>query len=123
VEAEAQRLAADAWRQRIASYQDELDDITEEVRTIVARYQPQLAQMNADLQAELAPWRERVERLRRAVAVEMVRFRPALPVHPEAETEPVDEETWLFDAQRDYLTQLSIYKARKNGRASDELTA
>jgi hypothetical protein len=122
VEAEAQELAEQAWNDQLAAHRGELNTIREEVGAIVARYQPQLAQMDADLQAELAPWRERVERLRRAVAVEMGRFRPALPPRPEAETDPLDEGTWLFDGQRDYLTQLSIYKARKNGRAADELT-
>jgi hypothetical protein len=58
-----------------------------------------------------------------AVAGAMVRFRPALPARPEADTEPVDEETWRFDGQRDSLTQLSIYKARTHGQAADELTA
>jgi hypothetical protein len=50
-------------------------------------------------------------------------FRLALPARPEAEADPLDEDTWLFDGQRDYLTQLSIYKARKNGQAADELMA
>jgi len=77
VEAEARALAEQAWDELLAAHRQELDTITEEVRAIVARYQPHLAQMDADLQAELAPWRERVESLRSAVAVEMVRFRPA----------------------------------------------
>jgi hypothetical protein len=41
-------------------------------------------------------------------------FDPALPERPEAEVEPGNEDDWLFDGQRDYLTQLAIYKARKN---------
>lgn len=123
VEAEAEHLADEAWREQIAPYQEDIDDITEEVQVIVARYQERLAQMDTELQAELVPWRERVERLRRAVEVEMGLFRPALPLRPEADIEPIDEETWLFDAHRDYLTQLTIYKARKNGPAADEITA
>jgi hypothetical protein len=55
--------------------------------------------------------------------MEMRRFRPALPPSPEADTEQVDEETWLFDGQRDYLSQLAIYKARKHGQDADELSA
>jgi hypothetical protein len=122
-EVEAEHLADEAWRQQIAPYHAEIDDITEEVRSIVTRYQTRLAQMDAELQAELRPWREHVERLRYAVEVEMGRFRPPLPPGPEADIEPTDEETWLFDARRDYLTQLAIYKARKNGQAGDMLTA
>jgi hypothetical protein len=53
----------------------------------------------------------------------MRRFRPVLPPSPEADTESVDEDTWLFDGQRDYLRQLAIYKARKHGPDADDLTA
>jgi hypothetical protein len=101
----------------------ELDAITEDVRALVWRYQERLAQMDAALQAELAPLQERVDRLRNAVEGAMRRFHPALPARPEAETDLVDEVTWLFDGRRDYLTQLSSYQARKNGQAVDELTA
>ncbi len=88
----------------MAPYQQALDAITEEVGEIVGRYQDQLAQMDAALQAELAPLQERVDALRRAVEVAMRRFHPTLPPSPEADTEPVDEDTWLFDGQRDYLS-------------------
>jgi hypothetical protein len=107
----------------MAPYQQALDAIAEEVGEIVGRYRDQLAQMDAALQAELAPLQQRMEMLRRAVDTAMRRFHPALPPSPEADTEPVDEETWLFDGQRDYLSQLAIYKARKHGQATDELTA
>jgi hypothetical protein len=85
-------------------YQQELDAITEAVPTIARRYQDQLAQMDAAVQAQLAPLQERVQRLRHVVEVAMGRFHPALPLRPDADTEPVDEETWLFDGQREYLT-------------------
>jgi hypothetical protein len=123
VETEAQEMAEQAWEAQMGPYRQERDAISEDVRGIVEGYQAQLAQMDAALQAALAPLRERVEALRRAVEVAMRRFRPALPERPEAGTEPVDEEAWLFDGQRPYLTQLSIYKARRDGHGSDELTA
>ena len=116
-------MADQFWEARMAPYQQALDAITEEVGEIVGRYRDQLAQMDAALQAELAPLQERVDMLRHAVEVAMRRFRPALPPSPEADTEPVDEEMWLFDGQRDYLRQLSIYKARKHGQDADDLTA
>jgi hypothetical protein len=56
-----------------------------------------------------------MESLRQAVQDEVDAFDPELPERPEAEVEPVNEDDWLFDGQRDYLTQLAIYKARKNG--------
>jgi hypothetical protein len=123
VAAEALEVADQFWEAQMAPYQQELDAITEEVGEIVGRYRDQLAQMDAALQAELAPLQERVQRLRHAVEVEMQQFYPALPPSPETDTEPVDEETWLFDGQRDYLSQLAIYKARKHGQDADELSA
>jgi hypothetical protein len=40
-------------------------------------------------------------------------FDPELPDRPAPETDEVDESDWLFDSQRDYLTQLKHYKDRK----------
>ena len=116
-------MADQVWETQMAPYQHELDAITEDVCVRVGAYQERLAQMDAALQAELAPLQARVDMLRHAVEVAMRRFRPALPPRPEADTEPVDEETWLFDGQRDSLSQLAIFKARKHGQAADELTA
>ena len=116
-------MADEGWDAQMAPYQQALDAITEEVGEIVSRYREQLAQMDAALQAELAPLQERVQRLRHAVEVERQRFRPALLPSPEADIELVDEEAWLFDGQRDYLSQLAIYQARKHGQDADELTA
>jgi hypothetical protein len=36
-----------------------------------------------------------------------------LPDRPIQETADADEADWLLDSQRDYLTQLRHYKARK----------
>jgi hypothetical protein len=123
VATEAQEMAEQAWDEQMAPHRQERDAIAADVRAIVEAYQGQLAQMDAALQAELAPLWERAEALRRAVEVVMRGFRPALPPRPEAETQPVDEEAWLFDGQRPYLMQLSIYKAHRNGYGSNELTA
>jgi len=38
----------------------------------------------------------------------------ALPELPQPDVEP-DEDGWLYDSSRDYLEQLSYYKAHQNG--------
>jgi len=119
-------VLADLVRDAIAPYRDmTLAERFEEVAAEALEVADQFweAQMDAALQAELAPLQERMETLRHAVEVAMWRFHPTLPTRPEADTEPVDEETWLFDGQRDYLCQLAIYKARKHGQDADEPTA
>jgi hypothetical protein len=62
--------------------------------------------------------------LRQTVQEERERFarEVELPERPEAETDAIDEEAWLYSSDRDYLAQLAMYKARKNGQASDERT-
>ena len=120
---EAQEVAEQVWDEQLAPHRREIESITEDVRTIVTRYQEYLARMDTALQSELAPLQERSERLRHAVEVEVARFHPVLPRRPEADPAPVDEDAWLFDGQRDYFAQLAIYKARKHGQAGDKLTA
>lgn len=44
-------------------------------------------------------------------------WRP-LPDRPTAKVQLPDEADWLFDASRDYLTQLTYYKDRRNGAGS-----
>ena len=48
-------------------------------------------------------------------AVENLReeFDPELPERPDPEIDEVNEDHWLFDSQRDYLTQLKHDKDRK----------
>ena len=43
-----------------------------------------------------------------------------LPDRPTAKVELPDEADWLFDARRDYLTQLTNYKDRCNGGGGDD---
>jgi hypothetical protein len=40
-------------------------------------------------------------------------FDVELPEHPQPEIEPPDESEWLFDSNRDYVTQIGFYKQRK----------
>jgi hypothetical protein len=48
-------------------------------------------------------------------------FDPELPDRPEPEVKPPDESGWLFDVDRDYLTQLGYYHAHRDGKAQPEV--
>jgi hypothetical protein len=63
--------------------------------------------------ADLEPLGERLEALRHAVALRAESLEIALPDRPEPETDPPDEDAWLFDSERDYFEQLDYYKARR----------
>jgi hypothetical protein len=90
-----------------------LEAIQRDLVPIFARYQGQLSVLNAQLQAELDLFRERLESLRQAVEELQETFSPNLPSRPEPEVDEPDETDWLFDAARDYMTQLRYYQARK----------
>jgi hypothetical protein len=116
---EAQDTAEEAWEAHMAPYREELDSIEQDARQIAARYEDALRQLNDHLQVELAPLHERMASVRQAVQEEMAQFQVVLPERPEAETDLVDADDWLFDSNRTYLAQLAMYKARKNGQAED----
>jgi hypothetical protein len=61
---EAQRAAEDQWAEQITVHEAERAEILDGVSRITAHYQERLALLNAELQAELEPWRERMDTLR-----------------------------------------------------------
>jgi hypothetical protein len=72
-----------------------------------------LEDLKSKLAAEMAPLKERLESVRQAVQNEADTFRVALPARPATAIPDADESAWLFDASRDYLEQLAVYKARR----------
>jgi hypothetical protein len=118
-EAEARERAEEAWDERMAPHREEIETIEQEARQIAAGYEGELRRLDERLQAELAPLYARLEVIRQAVLEDMRRFTVELPERPEPETSYPDEYDWLFASDRDYFTQLAMYKARKNGPAKD----
>jgi hypothetical protein len=116
-EGEAREWAEEAWEERIAPYREELEDIEQKSRQIATRYGDELRQLNDRLQAELASLHRRKEAVRQALQEAMDRFEVDLPERPEPDIEPLDEEAWLYSSDRDYLTQLAMYKQHKHGQA------
>jgi hypothetical protein len=90
-----------------------LDGLAQEIQTVAVRYQGRLAALNAELQAELAPFRERIELARHAVEELQETFRPALPARPDPDIDEPVEDGWLLDTRRSYVAQLAYYNARK----------
>jgi hypothetical protein len=115
--------AEQAWAEQTSAVQEELASIEASIEEIVVRYQERLQALDTELQANLAPFRERLEILRQAITEMTAAFAPELPDRPTPDIDPPDESDWLFDASRDYLTQLDMYKARKvraeEGNAAD----
>lgn len=62
--------------------------------------------MDAALQADLDPLRERLETLQHAVQASIEALTIDVPERPEPISSPPSENVWLFDASRDYINQL-----------------
>ena len=58
---------------------------------------------------------EDLAELRSDIEAALDNLEVTLPDRPTAEVDLPDESAWLFDARRDYLTQLTFYKDRSNG--------
>jgi hypothetical protein len=112
---QAQREIDEAWADALAPYRDELTALAQESRAIADQYREELQALETRLQDELDPLKERLEALRQDVQATIDDFDVDVPPRPEPETNPPDEEDWLFDASREYLDQLEMYKQRRNG--------
>lgn len=92
----------------MSGHEAELASIREDVAAVTERYGDVLR----DLDAELAPFRARMETLRQAIREEVGAMEPDLPGLPEGEPVP-ERDGWLFDSARDYFEQLRAYKGHQ----------
>jgi hypothetical protein len=100
-----------AWQDAAGEHLAALEEIKAEAAEILRRYQPRLQELSEELEAELAPLRERLSDASQGTQDALDTLEPDLPEPPEPETRP-DEDGWLFDSRRDYLEQIHHYKAR-----------
>lgn len=114
-EDEARGAVYDAWDAALAPFTEDIEDLEQQAQAIVDKYRPELERLNALMQAELSQVQDRVEVVRLAVQDAADELEVELPARPEAEVYPPDEDDWLFDAGRDYMDQLAVYKARQAG--------
>jgi hypothetical protein len=114
-EGEAQQAAEDAWGEATEAEDRERAAIEEEARQICQRFEERAAELNGELQAELAPLKERLSTLRRAITSIGSHLSVDLPCRPDAEVDVVEEEEdgWLYDSSRDYLEQAAVYRKFK----------
>ena len=87
----------------------------QEAREILRNYEGELQALSGSLDEELLPLRDRLEVLRLAIIEAGNNLEVCLPDRPDPEILPTDESAWLYCSERDYLEQMRVYKARKNG--------
>jgi hypothetical protein len=119
-EAEARVVLQDEWHDATETVQNRLAEIKGEVRPVLDRYTDRLKALDDELQAELEPYHEQIKKLRAELDTIADAFDPELPERPEPEIDEPDEADWLFDSDRDYLTQLEHYHAHQQGVPLDD---
>jgi hypothetical protein len=113
----ARAIVRQAWHATIAGYQGELGSIQIAAAGILQQYEGRLEALDNELQAQLAPLKDRLQAIQQAIDAAIQEFDPGLPARPTPEVDPPHHDAWLFDSQRDYVTQLNYYKARQVGGA------
>ena len=81
------------------------------VESVTKKYQREAANLNKRLQSDLAKFKKPLQQLQADVSENANRFDPDLPARPAQALSDQDESDWLFDSSREYLDQLSHYKA------------
>jgi hypothetical protein len=113
-DAAEQRLTAD-WEADTSDLRDRLEAVQHAVQPIVEEYQPEATALTERFAAAVAPYQDELAAIAEAYREAGERFEPDLPDRPEPEVLDDDGVPWLFDSDRDYLTQLSAYKSRRDG--------
>ena len=121
---EARKTLNQVWRERQEedeeSFEDRLENIRERTESILESFKAELESL-ADRLAEAyreAGIEDDLTELRGDIEQALADLEVTLPDRPIAKVELPDEANWLFDARRDYLTQLTYYKGRSNGVGS-----
>jgi ribosomal protein S27AE len=107
---EADAAVEEVLEEELGDELEELGQIRDEARPILTRYQHLLGRLSARMERELGDLPERLEEARQAIEDKASSLEPDLPERPESEIDDEDDDSWLFDARRDYLDQLKRYK-------------
>lgn len=113
---EAESEVSSAWHNETEAEREDLDEIRRDAVAVIRSYEARLQALADEMAQELEPIQERIESVRQAVQAKIDDFSPELPERPEAITDG-DNGEMLFDSNREYMEQLSVYKARKAGES------
>jgi hypothetical protein len=106
----AQEVVEDALRDALGPHLETLAEIRQAAKPILERYDERLAPIAAQVEAELAPLRERLNEVQQAIMGSVTDLEIDLPDLPEPDEGDPDDEDWLFDTRRGYWEQFERYK-------------
>jgi hypothetical protein len=104
---QARQAAQEAWDAATANHRRGLSVVLGKIGRIVDAVRPEAQRLNDRLQAALAPLLAKVGRVRHTIDVVSVTV--SLPNRPRPEMPEVDESSWLYASNRDYMEQLKYY--------------
>jgi hypothetical protein len=121
---EAEQQVESDWEEQTGQHREELERLTQRVEEITACYEDELTHLHNMLEADLAPVRGRMNEIRHTVTEIVTAFQddpPELPERPEPGTNELDEQTWLYASEREYLEQMDCYREYKGGKHVKDL--
>jgi hypothetical protein len=111
---------AQAWRTHSATVREDLRTLQAEVATVLEHFAGEYEDLRERQAQALAPYEDRLLDLAEAATALAQTFDPSLPACPASDLTAPDESHWLFDSQRDYLTQLAHYQRQNHAGAEDD---
>lgn len=118
IEDEAQDIIDAEWLRATEWHTARLAELKRETLAITDRYRNRLQALSQAISADLEPIKAELESVRQAIKAAADDFRPNLPLRPESTLTLPEQFNGLFDSRRDYLEQISYYKATATEEAA-----
>jgi hypothetical protein len=109
----AQKMLDEQLAEHLADDIKRLDELKEEARPTIERYERLLEMLAARLERELEPLQVSLNEVRHAIEESVTALEPPLPDPPQPVATDPDDDGWLFDSSREYMDQLKHYKTPK----------
>jgi hypothetical protein len=120
---QTRRAVAQAWRTHSAPVREDLRTLQAEVATVLEHFEAEYEYLRERQAQALAPYQDRLADLAQAATTLVQTFDPPLPACPASALSPPEEADWLFDSQRDYLTQMAHYRKQDQAGEDEDLDA
>jgi hypothetical protein len=110
---EAIQVAEEAWTAEIAPEMADLETLRHGVGSVMEGFRAEIEDLQGRLEEALRPYQEQADDLADRIATKAQFFDPELPERPVAQVNVVEEDDWLFDLNRGYLSQINAYRRHK----------
>jgi hypothetical protein len=109
---QTRRDVAQAWHTHSALVREDLRTLQAEVAAVLEHFEAEYEYLRERHAQALAPYEDRLRDLAEAATRVARTFDPPLPPCPASALSAPEEADWLFDSQRDYLTQMAHYRTQ-----------